>query len=187
MKRKIIPLLLILTLVCPIVLKALTSGEYVTSPVLRDAEDRPAKIPFMGKKNLLLFYIDPNVHDQNDAFIKTLSKEIKSPPAFQTIAIINLRDAPLMPDSIVRYMLRREIKKTGGTILTDPKRILRESWKLGECNEQFVVILLDTKNKVRFIKKGKLNSAETEEVLDLIRKLTAEKKSTSPETTKTAG
>ena len=49
----------------------------------------------------------------------------------------------------------------------------KNSWKLGDCNEKDVVIIVGTDKKVKYLKMGKMSVGEQKKTLALIKKLMA--------------
>lgn len=152
---------------------ALSPGTKLTNPEIRDANDQPAKIPDFGSKVLAIFYTDPDVSDQNDPFADKLKAADLDKSVYKGVGVANLKDTWL-PDSVIRSIVRKKIAKYDATILTDPNRILATAWDLGDCNEQAVVLVIDKKGVVRYVKKGAMSAAEQESTFALVKQLMAE-------------
>jgi predicted transcriptional regulator len=147
---------------------ALKVGDTLQNVEVKDSKDKPATIPDFGKKIITIFYNDADVADQNDPAAEAM-KAKKFPEAkYRGIGIGNLKDAPWKPNSIIRMIARKKEKKFNSTILTDPKYILRDAWKLGDCNEKSVCIIIDRSGKVIYYYKGKMNKAETDKAIKAI-------------------
>lgn len=149
-------------------------GSKVSNVDIRDANDKPARIPGLGTKVLALFYTDPDVSDQNDPFADLLKAADLPDDKYQGIGIANMKEAPLKPDALIRAIIRKKIEKYDSTILTDPDRTLATTWDLGDCNEKSVVIILDKTGTVRYLKKGAMTEAERTAGLALVQQLIAE-------------
>ena len=147
--------------------EAMEVGQTVTNVTVRDARDKPAQIPHLGQKTVLIYYVDPDVSNQNDPFTRALKKYKFPDEKFYGLGIVNLLDTKY-PNAIVRAMVRREMKASNAVILTDPDSILQKSWDLGNCNNKSVIILIDKNRKVRFFKKGALSDSEISSAIDLI-------------------
>jgi len=153
-------------------LMALSPGDTVHPAEIRDANNRPMMIPSLGEKPVLIFYPDPDVPNQNKDFADAMKKTNFPPERFAGMGIVNLKDAPFIPDSLIRFMIRREIKADKRAVIyTDPDRLLQKAWGLGDCNNKFVIILIDKNMKVLFIKKGDLTREEIDRVIGLIREM----------------
>ena len=162
---------------------AASVGQKVSNPELRDANDKPAKIPDIGSKVVAVFYSDPDVSDMNDAFADKLKAanldkltEVlighrdDGDVEYRGVGVANLKETWL-PDEVIRSVVRKKIEKYGATILTDPDRLLATAWGLGDCNEQSVVVILDKTATVQYVKKGKMNATEIESGYQLVVKL----------------
>ncbi len=66
--------------------------------------------------------------------------------------------------------MRSKVKKYNVTVLNDPKHILVNAWKLGNCNDQSVVILVGKDKKIRYVHKGALSKQDHDIALGEIRK-----------------
>lgn len=152
----------------------LNDGDTLGNVTIRDASDHPAVIPDMGTKIVSILYTDPDVADQNDPFADALKAAHLPKSRFRGMGIVNMKDAPWKPDSIIRMIVRRKIEKYDATILTDPNHVLKNAWHLGECDDKSVVIILDKSRKVIFFKKGALNPAEIQQTVAMIEKMTRE-------------
>lgn len=172
MKEAMKKILLSITLglVCSLNLWALTVGEKVTDIQLRDASDNPSKIPDFGKKVLVIFYTDPDVADQNDLLADRLKKEKFPDVNYRGMGIVNMKDT-WKPNFAIRMVVRKKIEKYDSTILTDPGYLLKNSWKLGDCDEKSVVMLVDKQSTIRYLKPGALNGKEVDLLVDQIKQL----------------
>lgn len=147
-------------------------GAELSSAKVQDANKQEAHIPGFGEKVLLILYTDPDVADQNDKFADAVKAANVDPSKnfFQSIGIANMEDAPAKPNWIIRTIIRGKIKKYNVSILADEKRALPSQWKLCDCDDKSVVLLVGKDKKLKYYKKGALDSAETEKVIGMIRK-----------------
>ena len=104
----------------------------VSNVEVLDLEGKPVTLPYWGEKNLMIFYVDPDHANQNKEFRENLEKNQIDSPNIYGFGIVNLKDAPMLPNSIVRAMIRKKVKQTGAAIYTDPDRILSKAWDLGD-------------------------------------------------------
>lgn len=151
-------------------------GDTLKDSTIRDASDKPASIPDLGAKILLILYTDPDEADQNDPFADAVKAKGMDQTVFKSVGIANMKDAPAKPNWIIRSIVRGKIKKYNVTILTDPDRMLIKDWDLGDCNNKSVVLIIDKSKTLRFFKKGKLSDAEQAQALKLLDDLVAEAK-----------
>lgn len=135
---------------------------------IRDASDNPIPIPQLGKKHLLIFYVDPDHANQNAEFIDHLEKNHILSDNIHSFGIVNLKDAPMLPNSIVRAMVRKKINQTGADIYTDPDHLLRDGWHLGDVNNQFTLIFVTKDLEIKFLSKGELTQEQIQEFYRVI-------------------
>jgi len=174
--RQLLPMshmLLGLLLLGSVTAQAANVGDQLKNPTVRDANDGPATIPSFGNKVLAIFYTDPDVSDQNDPFADKLKAAKLDETVYKGIGIANMKDTWL-PNSVIRSIVRRKIEKYDATILTDPERLLVNAWSLGDCNDKSVVIIVDKKGKLQYLKKGPMYAKEMEDGMALVRRLMAE-------------
>lgn len=167
----LVTVVLFLSIVIP--LSAIQVGQKVANVHIRDANDQPAWIPDLGRKVITIFYTDPDVKDQNDPFADMLKAAKLPEKYYKGIGVANLKDT-WKPSGIIRVFVRQKIKKYNSTILTDPEHLLKKAWRLGDCNEKSVVVVIDRNRTVRYFKKGALSGAEQKNTFRLIRELIAE-------------
>ena len=142
----------------------------VSAVKIYDASNEPAEMPYFGKKHLLIFYVDPDHANQNKEFRENLEKNQIDSPNIYGFGIVNLKDAPMLPNSIVRAMIRKKVKQTGAAIYTDPDRILSKAWDLGDCNDQFVLLFVTKDGEVEFMSKGEMAQQQINEFYRVIDK-----------------
>ncbi|MFB6454208.1 hypothetical protein ACE38W_02970 [Chitinophaga sp. Hz27] len=147
----------------------LKKGDKVPQVTIRDASNKPMQLPHFKEKALLIFYPDPDHASQN----KTITNYLKAHPINShnifAFGVVNLKDAPLLPNSIVRMMVRREVKQTGANIYTDVDNTLSRSWNMGDVNNKFVIIFIDKTATVQFYKAGELTAEERRDLLHVIK------------------
>ena len=148
-----------------------TVGTKVKQTKVCDPSNNPVELPYFGKKNLMIFYVDPDHASQNSAFVAELEENQVKIEKIYGFGIVNLKDAPLLPNSIVRMMVRRKVKKTGAAIYTDPDHMLRDAWGLGDVNDQFVLMLVAKDGTIEFLSKGELSKAQIDEFYRVVEKL----------------
>lgn len=173
-------LLLTLVGVLPARADGLAVGTQLQDTEIRDASNEPIRIPDFGKKVLMLFYTDPNVADQNDEFgdkVKALGLDRSY---YASIGIANMKDAPGLPNWIIRIIIRKKIKKYNVTILTDPELILAKAWNLGVCDDKSVVLIVDQKGVLQYIYSGALPEPEQQKAMNILKTLIAKAKGENP-------
>ena len=76
--------------------------------------------------------------------------------------VMNLKDAPMVPNGMARSMARKRTETNGATVLADQDRTLSRAWELGDCNNQFVLLFVNKKGELVFLRKGPLSEADKE-------------------------
>ena len=81
---------------------------------------------------------------------------------------MNLKDAPMVPNGLARKMAAKRTEKNGATVLADEDRILSTQWQLGDCNNQFVLMIVSKDGELVFVRKGELTDADKEEFYKVV-------------------
>ena len=155
MKMKVIAMLAAFALTASAV-QAQELPRKVQNVEVLDLDGKPAKLPYFGEKNLMIFYVDPDRHKQNEDFTIELEQ--------------NLKDAPMVPNGMARNMAKKRTAKNGATVLADQNRILSTAWALGDCNNQFVLMIVSKEGELVFLRKGELSDADKEAFYETIEK-----------------
>ncbi|MCD8072984.1 MAG: YtfJ family protein [Alistipes sp.] len=160
-------LFILLLLAAVPVLDAFAQLPLVT---IRDSNDNPVPLPYFGEKHLLIFYVDPDHGNQNKEFTDYLEDNHIISENMYCFGIINLKDAPLLPNGVVRAAARKKEKKNDVIIYTDPDHLLRDAWQLGDVNNLFTIILISRDRELVWMKKGKLSKADQKEFFEVVGK-----------------
>lgn len=121
-------------------------------------------LPYWGEKNLLIFYVDPDRPRQCHQF--TVDMEESKRAAGDNIygfGIMNLKDAPFIPNSLACKIAYNRTKKNKATILADKRLTVAEAWDLGDCNNAFVLMIVSKEGELVYIHKGEFTEEEGEE------------------------
>lgn len=138
---------------------------------LLDLEGKAASLPFFGEKNLMIFYVDPDRHKQNEDFTIELEENHRAQgDNLYGFGVMNLKDAPMIPNGMARSMAKKRTAKNGATVLADQDRILSTAWGLGDCNNQFVLMIVSKEGELVFLRKGELSAKDKEEFYRVIEK-----------------
>lgn len=141
----------------------------VSNLELVDLQNEATTIPHFGEKNLLIFYIDPDKHKQNEDFTYEIEENhLASGPNIEGFGIINLKDTKF-PKGIVRTMARKRTEKNGATVIADPDCVVAKEWGLGDCNNMFVLLVVSKQGELVFCKKGELSAADKAEFYEVIK------------------
>ena len=168
---------IILLAACALTLSADRAQEGLPRKVenvkLLDLEGNAAKLPYFGEKNLMIFYVDPDRHKQNEDFTIELEQNHRADSEnIYGFGVMNLKDAPMIPNGMARNMARKRTEKNGATVLADQERTLSTAWGLGDCNNKFVLMFVNKEGELVFLRKGELSEADKQafyKVLDQYR------------------
>lgn len=131
----------------------------VSNVTVLDLDGKPTKLPHWGEKNLMIFYVDPDRHKQNEDFTIELEKNHRaSGPNLYGFGIMNLKDAPMVPNGMARGMAKKRTQSNGATVLADEESTISKTWGLGDCNNQFVLMIVSKEGELVFIRKGVLSA-----------------------------
>ena len=115
----------------------------------------------------LLFYVDPDKKDVNEAFTKALQKELFASKDFASVAVVNMA-ATWMPNVAIEALLKHkqeEFKRT--TYVRDRAKVLVKKWSLADDNSD--ILLFDKSGKLIYKKFGKLSNSEIKKLIALIK------------------
>ena len=160
MKMKVIGMLAAFTLAASAA-AAQELPRKVNNVEVLDLDGNPAKLPHWGEKNLMIFYVDPDRHKQNH---RAQSDNIFG------FGVMNLKDAPMVPNGMARNMAKKRTAKNGALVLADQDRILSKAWELGDCNNQFVLMIVSKEGELVFLRKGVLSEQDKADFYETIEK-----------------
>ena len=136
-----------------------------------DLDGNPANLPYFGEKNLMIFYVDPDRHKQNEDFTYDMEENHRAEGEnLYGFGVMNLKDAPMIPNGMARSMAKKRTAKNGATVLADQDRVLSTTWGLGDCNNQFVLLVVSKEGELVFLRKGILSEKDKEEFYRVIEK-----------------
>lgn len=135
----------------------------VSNVEVLDLDGKATKLPYWGEKNLMIFYVDPDRHKQNSEFTEELERNHRAEGEnLYGFGIMNLKDAPMIPNGMARSMAKKRTAKNGALVLADQDRILSKAWNLGDCNNQFVLMIVSKEGELVFLRKGELSEQDIE-------------------------
>ena len=140
---------------------------------VQDLDANKARLPWWGEKNLLIFYVDPDVPKQNDEFITHIETTKRlAGPNIEGFGIVNLKDSWYpVPNSVIRQIAESRTAKNGATILCDPDHWFSSAWRLGDCNDMFVIMLVNKAGELLYIHKGEMSKEEQDRFIEIADKL----------------
>uniref|UniRef100_UPI0040562A89 hypothetical protein n=1 Tax=Alistipes sp. TaxID=1872444 RepID=UPI0040562A89 len=169
MKNKILFSLLLIVAVIGRVQAQEPARRIVSNVTLEDLSGNATTLPMWGEKNLLIFYVDPDHHKQNHDFTVEMEENHRAAgDNLYGLGIMNLKDAPFIPNGIACSMAAKRTAKNGATVLADKGRHLSTAWKLGDCNNYFVLLLVSKEGELVYVHKGEFTEEEKEEFYRVI-------------------
>ncbi len=115
----------------------------------------------------VLFYVDPDEKDTNEAFAEALKAQIFDHEKFQTVAIVNMA-ATWKPNIIIETILKSKQKKFPNAIyVKDKHKVLVKMWDLKDDSSD--ILIFDKSGKLLYSKAGKLDKAEIEKAITHIK------------------
>jgi YtfJ family uncharacterized protein len=115
----------------------------------------------------VLFYVDPDKKDVNEAFADALKEANFDHSKYTSVAIVNLA-ATWKPNIIIEALLKSKQKKFPEAVyVKDKKKVLVKRWNLADDASNVVVFGKD--GKVLYFKDGKLDQSEISKVIQLIK------------------
>jgi predicted transcriptional regulator len=154
-------------------------GEQLQDVELRDGSDKPARIPDFGAKVIALFYNDADEADLNDPLADAIKARKFDESVYRGVGVANLADSKA-PNFLIRKIVRGKIEKYKSTILTDPDRVLAAAWKLGDCNNTSVFLLLDRSGRVVHVQRGAIRGDDITRIVETIAGLVEAAKAPAP-------
>lgn len=118
-------------------------------------------------KVFVLFYVDPDFSDLNNAASEALKAEKFPKEKYQSLAVINMA-ATWLPNFAIDGKLKAKQKDYPDTIyVRDLHKTLVKEWKLADDNND--VIAFDQEGTVIFVHEGKLDDAAIKKMLEAIK------------------
>lgn len=136
---------------------------------IADLDGNATHIPHWGETNLVIFYIDPDRRTLNSEFAQMLRRDYANHNKdLQCMGIMNLKDAPMIPNALVRKVAKRREASDGTPIFADKERLIAKSWGLGDCNNTIVTIIIDKRGELVYLRKGVLADDDIELFCEII-------------------
>ena len=140
--------------------KELPIPHKVENIALETLDGGETLMPFWGDKHLLIFYVDPDKHKQNDDFACEIEEnKYCESDKIVGFGILNLKDT-VFPNSIVRMLARKRTEKNNATIIADTDNIVEQQWGLGECNNWFIIMFVTKDGEMVFCRKGEFSEQD---------------------------
>jgi len=152
---------------------ALTVGEVPKEVTLSGkngglVDGKPWSSSMLKDKVYVLFYVDPDKKEDNEAFIEALHKKQYNRSKYGSVAIINLK-ATWLPNFAIEQKLKAKQKKFPQTTYAkDKTKYLVKEWGLADDSAN--VVVFDKNGKVLYTHTGPFSKEQMEEVFTIIEK-----------------
>jgi hypothetical protein len=170
--KKIFLLTLIATIFA-ISTQAQTLPRKVQNVTIKDLYGNPSTLPYYGKKNLLIFYVDPDAYlamNKNNRFAEELEANGRAAgPNIYGFGILNFPDT-FLPKEMLRKICRKRVEKNGATIIDDGEHIFKNAWGLGNCNGKFMIMIVSKSGELVYVLKEEVTPAGKEEFYRIVEK-----------------
>lgn len=170
--KKILLLTLIATIFA-ISAQAQSLPRKVSNVTIKDLYGNPATLPYYGKKNLLIFYVDPDAYlamNKNNKFAEELEANQRAAgPNIYGFGILNFPDT-FLPKEMLRKICRKRVEKNGATIIDDSEHIFKNAWGLGNCNQKFMIMIVSKSGELVYVLKDEVTPAGKEEFYRIVEK-----------------
>jgi hypothetical protein len=170
--KKIFLLTLIATIFA-ISAQAQTLPRKVQNVTIKDLYGNPATLPYYGKKNLLIFYVDPDAYlamNKNNRFAEELEANGRAAgPNIYGFGILNFPDT-FLPKEMLRKICRKRVEKNGATIIEDPDHTFKNAWNLGNCDKKFMLLIVTKEGNLEYILRNEVNQEGKELFYSIIDK-----------------
>ena len=167
---------LILTLIAAIFAvsaQAQSLPRKVSNVTIKDLYGNPSKLPYYGKKNLLIFYVDPDAYlalNKNNKFAEELEANGRAAgPNIYGFGILNFPDT-FLPKELLRKLCRKRVEKNGATIIEDPDHTFKNALGLGNCNGKFMLLIVSKTGELVYVLKDEVTAAGKEEFYRIVNK-----------------
>jgi len=151
--------------------QAIEMGKIPPSVELKEKQgDRLDGTPWSSAelqgKVSVLFYVDPDEKDTNNAASDALENEDYPSDTFQAFGIVNMA-ATWMPNFAISAALKDKQKRYPRTIyVRDYKKALVKEWNIADDSSD--VLVFDKKGVLIFRKDGKLDAADIQTLIKTI-------------------
>ncbi len=147
-------------------LSALELGQIPKTVTLDSADGSKWNSDMLKDKIHVLFYVDPDKKDVNNDFSEALKTKKFPSDKYRSVAIVNLA-ATWLPNVVIESKLKQKQKKFPNALyIKDKTKVLVKEWGLKDDASN--IVIFDKNAKVLYMKSGKLNKVEIDEVLGLI-------------------
>ncbi len=151
---------------------AVAPGDMVSNIMLEYGEGKKVDgggafdTSVMKGKVAVLFYVDPDVKDMNEAFSQALAKKNYSLEKYGSYAVINMA-ATWLPNFAIEASLAEKQKQYPRVVyVMDFRRNFVKKWGLSD--DSSVIVIMDKAGKVVYRYDGKMDNSEIQKAFAAI-------------------
>lgn len=152
-------------------LKVSPSNPYhVCNPSIVTFSNEPTTLPDYGKRNMFIFYVDPDSYFDNRALERELKQDGKKgwegktySPKIKGYGILNLADTRLS-SGFIRGLAKMVLSNAPSVNLADNDHSLRDAWRLPNVNNKFVMMFVTKQGDMVYYREGPLSRTELDEL-----------------------
>lgn len=145
----------------------------VRNVTIKDLYGKATTLPYFGKKNLLIFYVDPDAYlamNKNNKFAEELEANGRAAgPGIYGFGILNFPDT-FLPKDMLRKICRKRVEKNGATIIDDGEHVFKKAWGLGNCNNKFMLLIVSKEGELVYVLRDEVTEAGKKEFYRIIEK-----------------
>lgn len=164
-------LVLVVALLLGVSAQAQSLPRKVENVTIKDLNGNPAKLPYFGEKNLLIFFVDPDAYlamNKNNKFAEELEANGRAAgPNIYGFGIMNFPDT-FLPVELLRKICRKRVEKNGATIIDDSEHIFKNAWNLGECNNKFMLLIVSKEGELVYVLRDEIDAQGKEEFYRIV-------------------
>ena len=150
---------------------AASVGQELANPQLKDANDQPATMPDFGTHVITVTYANVKSGDYGDPMNDATKTRKYDKALYRGLGVVNMKDSPFVPNSLIRSKVRDKIAQYKSVILTDDNRLLAKAWNLGDCKDKSVFILIGKDKKLKYIRYTDKSNPWTKADIDNVLKM----------------
>lgn len=152
---------------------AVPAPRKVENLTLKTLTGEATKLPKFGEKNLLIFYIDPDLGIFGNANMR-FTDEIEESGVTKGdnlfgFGVLNIGDTSL-GEKMICKLANKRTAKNNATVLNDPNHILNTAWKLGNCNGKCVIMIVSKEGELVYLLTDKVTAEDKAEFYKTIEK-----------------
>lgn len=139
---------------------------------LMDLDGHDAWLPYIGEYPVLIVYEDfSNLGENKKLYLKIVEQDnIRS--KVKLVYISNTAPAWLTPDILIRrFFKEREHMAEGVNFLIDTNRSLQKKWRLLDCDNKSVIILISSRGEIIDIKYDTPDRKGIDKVIDRMKEM----------------